>query len=79
MRAVFGVLSLLIVVAIIGVLAKKQLSPAPVKVAPADAGLALPAPAADATPQQQSQQIQNQMRQSIENTMQQARPMPEDK
>lgn len=79
MRALFGVLSLLIVVAIIGMLAKKQLSPAPVKVAPADAGLALPAPAADATPQQQSQQIQNQMRQSIENTMQQARPMPEDK
>lgn len=79
MRAIFGVLSLLIVVAIIGVLAKKQLSPTPVKVAPADAGLALPAPAADATPQQQSQQIQNQVRQSIENTMQQARPMPEDK
>lgn len=79
MRALFGVLSLLIVVAIIGVLAKKQLTPAPVKVAPADAGLALPAPAAGATPQQQSQQIQNQVRQSIENTMQQARPMPEDK
>jgi hypothetical protein len=79
MRAIFGVLSLLIVVAIIGVLAKKQLSPAPVKLAPADAGLALPALAADATPQQQSQQIQNQVRQSIENTMQQARPMPEDK
>lgn len=79
MRTIFGVLSLLIVVAIIGVLAKKQLSPAPVKVAPADAGLALPAPAAGATPQQQSQQIQNQVRQSLENTMQQARPMPEDK
>ncbi len=79
MRAIFGVLSLLIVVAIIGVLAKKQLSPAPVKVAPADAGLVFPAPAAGATPQQQSQQIQHQMRQSIENTMQQARPMPEDK
>lgn len=79
MRAIFGVLSLLMVVAIIGVLAKKQLSPAPVKVAPADAGLAVPAPAAGATPQQQSQQIQNQMRQSIDNTLQQARPMPEDK
>ena len=79
MRAILGVLSLLMVVAIIGVLAKKQLSPAPVKLAPADAGLAAPAPAAGATPQQQSQQIQNQVRQSIENTMQQARPMPEDK
>ncbi|MDI1239244.1 MAG: hypothetical protein PSV26_17310 [Polaromonas sp.] len=79
MRAVFGVLSLLIVVAIIGVLAKKQLSPAPVKVAPADAGLALPALESGATPQQQSQQIQNQVRQSIESAMQQTRPMPEDK
>lgn len=79
MRAIFGVLSLLIVVAIIGVLAKKQLSPAPVKLAPADGSLAVPAPATGTTPQQQSQQIQNQVRQSIENTIQQARPMPEDK
>lgn len=79
MRAIFGVLSLLMVVAVIGVLAKKQLSPAPVKLAPADAGLAVPALADGATPQQQSQQIQNQVRQSLETTMQQARPMPEDK
>ena len=79
MRAIFGVLSLLVVVAVITVLAKKQLSPAPVKLAPADAGLAVPAPADGATPQQQSQQIQNQVRQSLETTMQQARPMPEDK
>lgn len=79
MRAIFGVLSLLMVVAVIAVLAKKQLSPAPVKLAPADAGLAVPAPGDGATPQQQSQQIQNQVRQSLENTMQQARPMPEDK
>ncbi|WP_096662255.1 hypothetical protein [Polaromonas sp. AET17H-212] len=79
MRAIFGVLSLLMVVAVIAVLAKKQLSPAPVKLAPADAGLAVPAPADGATPQQQSQQIQNQVRQSLETTMQQARPMPEDK
>ena len=79
MRAIFGVLSLLMVVAVIAVLAKKQLSPAPVKLTPADAGLAVPAPADGATPQQQSQQIQNQVRQSLETTMQQARPMPEDK
>ncbi len=79
MRAIFGVLSLLMVVAVIAVLAKKQLSPAPVKLAPADAGLAVPAPTDGATPQQQSQQIQNQVRQSLETTMQQARPMPEDK
>lgn len=75
MRAVFGVLSLLIVVAVIGLLAKKQLSPAPVRVAPADTGVTLPAPAAGAAPQQQVQQV----RQQIESTLQQARPMPEDK
>ncbi|MEO8023286.1 hypothetical protein [Polaromonas sp.] len=79
MRAVFGVLSLLIVVLIVGLLVKKQLSPAPVKVAPADAGVILPAPAAGATPQQQSQQLQQQVRQQLESTLQQARPMPEDK
>ena len=73
MRAVLGVLSVLIVVLIVGLLVKKQLSPAPVKVAPADAGVTLPAPAA--APQQQVQQV----RQQIESTLQQARPMPEDK
>jgi hypothetical protein len=79
MRAVFGVLSLLVVVAIVALLAKKQLSPAPVKVAPADSALSLPAPQAGASPQQQSQHIQQQVRQSLESTLQQARPMPEDK
>jgi hypothetical protein len=75
MRAVFGVLSVLIVVLIVGLLLKKQLSPAPVKVAPADTGVTLPAPAVGAAPQQQVQQV----RQQIESTLQQARPMPEDK
>lgn len=79
MRAAFGVLSLLIVVAIVGVLAKKQLSPAPVRMAPADGSVTLPAPAAGTTPQQQSQQIQNQVRQTLDSTLQQARPMPDDK
>jgi hypothetical protein len=75
MRAVFGVLSVLIVVLIVGLLVKKQLSPAPLKVAPADAGVTLPAPAAGAAPRQQVEQV----RQQIESTLQQARPMPEDK
>lgn len=78
MRAVFGVLSVLIVVLIIGLLVKKQLSPAPVKVAP-ETGFTLPTPAAGSTPQQQSQQVQQQVRQQLESTLQQARPMPEDK
>jgi hypothetical protein len=79
MRAVFGVLSVLIVVLIIGLLVKKQLSPAPVKVAPAEAGVTLQAPAAGTTPQQHSQQVQQQVRQQLEGALQQARPMLDEK
>jgi uncharacterized membrane protein len=79
MRAVFSILSLLVVVAVIGVLAKKQLSPTPVKQSTADGAVRLPVTTPGATPQQQSQQIQQQLRQTLENAMQQARPMPEDK
>ncbi len=68
MRVLFGVVSLLLVLAIVGVLARKQLSPVP-----------LPAPAEGSTVRQQSQQIQQQYRQKLEGAMQQARPMPDDK
>lgn len=78
MRGIFSILSLLVVVAIVGVLVKKQLSPVPVKVAPADGALVLPALASGATPRQQSQQIQQQLRESLDNSLQQARPMPDD-
>jgi hypothetical protein len=73
MRVVFGVLSLLIVVAIVGVLAKKQLSAAVgPAAAPASAeGASLPS----GTPRQQVQQF----KQAVEGAMQQPRPMPEDK
>jgi hypothetical protein len=73
MRAIFGVLSLLIALAIVAVLAKKQmgaLSVAPAGMASAPVG---------ATPQQQSQQIQKQYGQAVENALQQSRPMPDDK
>jgi Na+-transporting methylmalonyl-CoA/oxaloacetate decarboxylase gamma subunit len=74
MRAIFGVLSLLIVVAVVGVLVKKQLVPA---AAPASAGAPSEAIAAPVgTPQQQVKQYQ----QAIQGAMQQpARPMPEEK
>lgn len=75
MRAVFGVLSVLIVVLVVGLLVKKQLSPAPVRVAPTDSGVTLPPPATGTAPQQQVEQV----RQQLEGTLQQARPMPEDK
>ncbi|MBC5783491.1 hypothetical protein H8N03_11095 [Ramlibacter sp. USB13] len=66
MKAAFGVVGLLVVVAIVGLLAKKQLTAAG---APAATG----APAA-VTPQQQVQQFQK----AAESAMQQARPLPEE-
>ena len=65
MRAVFTVLGMVVVLAIVGVLAKKQLSAG---VAPPVAG----APAA-ATPRQQVDHF----KQAAEGAMQQARPMPD--
>ncbi len=74
MRAFFGIVGLLVTLAIVGILVKKQMT-AVTTVAPPGVQ-ALPA---GATPQQQSQNIQKQIGQTVENTMQQARPMPEDK
>lgn len=75
MRILFSVLGLLVVVAIVGVLAKKQLGAVS---APAPAVTGLPAAAPGQTPAQQSQQLQRQVQQNVEGLMQQARPMPED-
>jgi Na+-transporting methylmalonyl-CoA/oxaloacetate decarboxylase gamma subunit len=75
MRIVFSVLSLLIVVAVIGMLAKKQLgASAPVAI-PATAGAPSGMPVLSGTPQQQVQQF----RQAAEKAVQQSRPMPDDK
>ena len=80
MRAVFGLVGLVVVLAVVGVLAKKQLSavrtPVPsLQTAPAGSAAA---PASAATVRDQSQQIQQQVKQQMEGLMQQARPMPED-
>ena len=70
MRAIFGVLSLLVVVAIVGVLAKKQLSAGVAPQVPGSpAGVTTPA----ATPKQQVQQFE----QAVQGAVQQARPMPD--
>lgn len=79
MRALFGIVSLLLVLAIVGVLVKKQLAPAPLAPATADGSVLLPVPAEGSTVRQQSQQIQQQYRQKLEGAMQQVRPMPDDK
>ena len=66
MRAVFGVLSLLIVVAVVALLAKKQLPTPPASSEPTG------------TPQQHSDQAQQDYKKALESALQQPRPMPED-
>ena len=77
MRMVFGVLSLLFVVAVIGVLAKKQLGALSAEgvMAATSAGVTLPA----STPQQQSQELQSQAKKLVDDAMQQRRSEPDDK
>lgn len=84
MRLIFGVLSLLFVVAVIGFLAKKQMTSLSVLPAPAPStesaagGSVSSVPAAPLTPGQQSRQTQDQVRQAVESAMQQPRAMPDD-
>jgi hypothetical protein len=76
MRAIFGVLSVLLLVFVISLLARKQLG------ALSGMGVTPAASAAGSVPAstlQQSQQLQNQVRKSVEDAMQQARPQEEEK
>jgi predicted lipid-binding transport protein (Tim44 family) len=79
MRAIFGVLGLVLVLGIVGWLAKTQLASnrqaVPSLVVPG----AEPSSAPLGNAREQSQQIQQQIKQSVEAAMQQARPMPDDK
>jgi multidrug efflux pump subunit AcrB len=75
MRGIFSVVGLLIALAIVGLLAKKQLGTQ--VTVPSTPGM--PAVSADAPPQVQSQQAQQQVKQAVEGALQQARPMPEEK
>lgn len=89
MRSVFGVLSLLLVVAVIGFLAKKQMSSVNEIKLPDPSAVSAGNPASSVSPtnpvsapgnvQQQSQQIQQQFKAAAEAAVQQARPMPDDK
>ena len=76
MRAMLGLVGLVVVLAIVGLLAKKQLSatrtPVPALQTAPDAA------APTGTVREQSQQVQQQVKQQVEGLMQQARPMPED-
>jgi len=80
MRAIFSILGLLLVLAMVGILAKKQLGGVPnaVSTPPDSAHILVSTAASGATAQQQSQQIQQQIKQSVEATLQQARPVPDE-
>lgn len=74
MRAVLGILSLLVVLAVVGVVAKKQLAATP---SPKPAAASVPGgPVVDTTaaPKQQLDQF----KQAVEGAVQQPRPMPDD-
>ena len=84
MRMIFGVLSLLFVVAIVGFLAKKQMASVnEIKVPSVSASgtveTAMPSVNPSGNVQQQSQQIQQQFKAAAEAAVQQARPMPDEK
>ncbi len=82
MRSIFGVLSLLIVLAIVGVLAKRQMTSINEVKVPAVAGSAPGVSLKvdpNATVQQQSQQIQQQFKSAAAAAVQQPRPMPDEK
>lgn len=80
MRAMFGLVGLLVALALVGMLVKKQLSATrtQVPVLQPASGAAIPASAPTGTVREQSQQIQQQVKQQMDALMQQARPMPED-
>ena len=76
MRLVFGIVSLLVALAVVGLLAKKQLGAVPVSqtLEPASQAAAAPGgPGGTKSPQLQSPQIQTQVRQSVEAAMQRPR------
>lgn len=79
MKAVFGLVSLLLALAIVGVLVKKQMRGVSAPASTPPAGVVVPSTTPGATPQQQSQQMQQQFKQSLDEAMQQTRPMPDDK
>lgn len=83
MKSILGVLSLLVALAIVALLAQKQLAatgqgraPASLPAAASNPAPGLAEPAA--TVKQQSQNMQQQYRQAVEGALQAPRPMPDD-
>ena len=78
MRILFGIGGLLVVLAIVAVLSKKQLSAVSEIKVPTPAGASVSVDP-NATVKEQSQQIQQQYKQAIDAAVQQPRAMPDDK
>ena len=68
MRGAFGLISLLLALAVVGLLVKKHM-----------ASTAVAVPGVPPTAAVQSQQVQQQVKQAMEAAMQQPRPMPDEK
>ena len=79
MRGVFGGVGLVVALAIVGVLDKKQLAGTQAVVPSLQVPGAAPVPAPTGSVREQSQQVQQQYKQALEAAMQQARPLPDDK
>ncbi len=72
MRLVLGVLSLLVVLAVVGFVAKKQLESVRVPASVDAAATGASMPALSGTPAQQSQQLQKKVQDDLNKIMQQA-------
>ena len=73
MRGALGLISLLLALAVVGLLVKKQMASTTVAVP------GVPTTAAGTPAAVQSQQVQQQVKQAMEAAMQQPRPMPDEK
>lgn len=78
MRTGFGLIGLLLALALVAVLVKKQMGATRVAVPPAVQGLPAPAEGAASRVRAQSQQVQQQVKQQMDALMQQPRTLPED-
>ena len=78
MRTGFGLIGLLLALALVAVLVKKQMGATRVAVPPAVQGLPAPPEGAASTVRAQSQQVQQQVKQQMDALMQQPRTLPED-
>ena len=80
MRAVFGVVGLVVALAVVGVVVKKQMSAmrTPVPTLQTADPASAPTGASPGTVRDQGQQIQQQVKQQVEGLMLHARPMPDE-